>query len=321
MIELTQIMCQVGDNKFTQVLNRCRQAKMNAEDEETLKQCVVSSTYDHYPEDALHIWAENKFVKSHNKEKPDKLGKPSLTLSAKDWLLKEISVSASHLELKSCSDNCGLDPEIEMKEGARIMLTKNISIADRLINGQLGTISKVAFDDITKEVSVLYINFDDKRAGKETVRNCTDLYAKRNNLVPIVPLSTNIMINPKRVNSPEMVRTQFPVTLAWACTVHKVQGLTLDRIVISFALNKQRAFQYGQAYAALSRVRTLDGLFILDRFDPNQIRADDRVTEEYERLRINSDIASHHGSSSCTSSNGLTISLLNVRSLKNIMKI
>ena len=314
MIELTQIMRQVGDNKFTQLLNRCRRGGINIDDEETLKQRVVSCTDASYPEDALHIWAENVFVKNHNKQKLDKLEKPSITLMAKDRLPKGISVSALQIASNSCSDNCGLDSEIEIKEGARIMLTKNISVADRLINGQLGTISKVAFHDFTNEVSVLYISFDDERAGKETIKNCTDLFAKRNNLVPIVPVSANIKINPKRMNSPEIVRTQFPVTLAWACTVHKVQGLTLDKIVISFALNKQRAFQNGQAYVALSRVRTLDGLFILDKFDPNQIRADDRVTEEYERLRRISDVASDSCRNSITSSNRIQVSLLNVRS-------
>ena len=44
------------------------------------------------------------------------------------------------------------------------MLTKNISIADRLIEGQLGTIFRVAFHEFTNEVSVLYISFDDERA-------------------------------------------------------------------------------------------------------------------------------------------------------------
>ena len=52
---------------------------------------------------------------------------------AKDLLPKGISVSALQIASNSCSDNSGLDPEIEIKEGARIMLTKNISIADRLM--------------------------------------------------------------------------------------------------------------------------------------------------------------------------------------------
>ena len=130
--------------------------------------------------------------------------------------------------------------------------------------------------------------------------------------MPIVPVSANIKINPKIVNSLEIVRTQFSVTLAWACTVRKVQGLTFDKIVISFALNKQRAFKNFQAYVALSRI-TLDGLLILDKFDPNQIKADDRVTEEYEKLGKNSDIGSDSCRNSVTSSNRIQASLLNVR--------
>lgn len=48
-----------------------------------------------------------------------------------------------------------------------------------------------------------------------------------------------IKVRPDRPSSPEMQRTQFPITLAWACIIHKVQGLTVDRIVISSELNKQ----------------------------------------------------------------------------------
>ena len=48
--------------------------------------------------------------------------------------------------------------------------------------------------------------------------------------------------------------------LAWGCTVHKGQSLTLEEVVISFDLIRQKNFNYGQMYAALSRVTSLNGL-------------------------------------------------------------
>ena len=195
------------------------------------------------------------------------------------------------------------------------MLTKNIAIAHQLISGQLSTICKIKFDNLTNDVSVVCVKFDDERAGKDTIRNSGDYYAKINQVVPIKAVSAGIKINPRKFNSAELVRTQFPIALAWACTVHKVQGFTLDQIVISFELNKQTAFQSGQAYVALSRVRTLNGLFILDKFDPKQIKSDQRVTDEYERLHTDSEIGFNLPSVSEDDHGRVTISLLNVRSL------
>ena len=76
-----------------------------------------------------------------------------------------------------------------------------------------------------------------------------------------------IKIKQLNVNSPTIRRTQFPVTLSWACTVHKVQGLSLDRAVISFDLNKQRSFKVGQMYVALSRVTNMDGLYLTGTYN------------------------------------------------------
>ena len=65
------------------------------------------------------------------------------------------------------------------------------------------------------------------------IKNSNNTYAKEHKAVPIQPIMAKLKIRPDRPSSPEMQRTQFPITLAWACPIHIVQGLTLDTIAIS----------------------------------------------------------------------------------------
>ena len=57
------------------------------------------------------------------------------------------------------------------------------------------------------------------------INKCTDQFAKDNNVVPIGPILAKIKIRPGKPSSPEIQRVQFPITLTFAVTVHKVQGL------------------------------------------------------------------------------------------------
>ena len=73
---------------------------------------------------------------------------------------------------------------------------------------------------------------------------------------------------------------QYPLMLAWALTIHKIQGATLSMAEIDIG---KSVFEYGQSYVALSRVKSLDGLY-LSAFDPGCIRANPKVIEFYNHI-------------------------------------
>ena len=272
-----------------------------------------------YPHDALHIWAENKPVVEYNAARLNQIPAQQYTLTAIDPYPPHVSKQdIDRVLARSRSETGGLDYHILIKEGCRVMLTTNIDIADRLINGQMGTVIKIGLNENTQKPNIVYIKFDDSDAGKNAVTKHSNSFARHNNVVPIEPVLTKIKIRPGKPSSPEIQRTQFPLTLAYACTVHKVQGLTLKKVVISFDLLEQRSFNYGQIYVALSRSTSLQGLHILGNIEMKHVKANPKVHQEYERLREISPITNSLSSQLqlTVSNNDVTVSLLNIRSLR-----
>ncbi len=125
-----------------------------------------------------------------------------------------------------------LSPEIlDLKRNASVMFTKN---NPRLgfVNGTLGTV--VDFDSDTKMPIVM---------------------TRRGDYIHVEPMEWQVEENGRASAG----ITQIPLRLAWAITVHKSQGMSLDEAVMDLS----RVFEYGQGYVALSRVRRLSGLHIL----------------------------------------------------------
>ena len=106
---------------------------------------------------------------------------------------------------------------------------------------------------------------------------------------------------------------KFPLTLAWATTIHKVQGLTLDEIVVDM---KGGHFSPGQAYVACSRVKNIQGLHILN-FNLAAIKKSVKVEAEMERLANRIVQCMLKPSFIQLSTQHMTICLLNVRSVIN----
>ena len=114
----------------------------------------------------------------------------------------------------------------------------------------------------------------------------SDNFTRQHLRVPIEKTAVDIRIKSNKNSFSLIKTTQFPLMLAWACTVHKVQGLSLNKVIVSFQLLKQRNFHYRQIYIASSRVKSLEGLYILGSFNLKSIRASPQALEEYNRLRL-----------------------------------
>ena len=129
-----------------------------------------------------------------------------------------------------------------------------------LTNDAMGTVTNVVIDERTGKMICILVAFDSKHVGQEAIH--TSVYKSKNkNAVPIYKNTGNISHTQKK--SCLATRSQLPLTLAWAVTIHKCQGLTLPKIVIDMTPAKVR-FKPGEAYVAFSRVRTLKKLHIIN---------------------------------------------------------
>ena len=156
------------------------------------------------------------------------------------------------------ADAGGLRRHLLISENARVMLTRNINAEQGLVNGAMGIVTEIVFQGSTP--SIVFVKFDDPMVGKARCNGQNTLHTS----IPIRPVESEFVYRGRHV-----IRTQFPLILAWACTVHKVQGISLDKAVIDLGSS---IFEYGMAYVALSRIRTISGL-ILVKFDPSKIKS------------------------------------------------
>ena len=162
------------------------------------------------------------------------------------------------------------------------MITTNIDVVDGLTNGAMDTVTNVIIDQTTGKMSVILVAFDREHVGQET-RHTSIYNTIHQNAVPIYLTQATFTIDKKA--SFQATRMQFPLTLAWAVTIHKCQGLTLPEIVIDMTPAKGK-FRPGEAYVAFSRVRTLQTLYIIN-YTRNQIYVSEHVEKEMKRLRKN----------------------------------
>ncbi|XP_069105750.1 ATP-dependent DNA helicase PIF1-like [Argopecten irradians] len=267
-------MRQKGDFNFAQMLSRLHTADHSPDDIEVLKSKIISRASEHYPKTALHIFPTRADVESHNS---------SLLNAQPEEKVDIVAITKYPRVLKNydCSQVVGgLCHHLRLCKNARIMLVKNLDVADGLVNGATGIILDILHNEQSSPMpKALIVKFDNRNIGRLARQSSKISLQSYKDGVPILPVE--VKQNAGRSDtSPEITRIQFPVVLCWACTIHKVQGQTLDNVVISF----KRLRTKGQAYVAFSRITSLRGLFLLD-FNADAIKKDNSVSEEMTRLR------------------------------------
>ena len=155
------------------------------------------------------------------------------------------------------------------------MITTNMDVNDGLTNGAMGAVTNVVIDERTGKMISILVTFYSKHVGQEAIH--TRVYKSKNqNAVPIYKTQATFPIHKK--TSCQATISQFSLTLGWAVTIHKCQGLTLPEIVIDMTPAKGK-FKPGEAYVAFSRVRTLEKLHIIN-YTQNQIHVSEHTKRD-----------------------------------------
>ena len=243
-IELDKIFRQT-DNQFISVLNNLRNNRITTEDLQVLNQ-FVKPDFD--------VKANKGYIilTTHN-AKADAINSDSLQeLAGKEYTFKPEIVDDFPEKIYP------VDPNLQLKVGAQIMFIKNdLSFEKQFFNGKMGIIKSLSDNEIL-------VHFPEENKTIEVER-----YEWQN-------IRYKLNENTKEIEEELLgTFTHYPIKLAWAITVHKSQGLTFDRAV----LDVSRVFAPGQAYVALSRLRSLNGLILLSPLQMNGVSSDEDVLQ------------------------------------------
>ena len=173
--------------------------------------------------------------------------------------------------------------KLMLKIGAKIMIIHNIDTIDSLTNGQIG-ILKDAIESKEGKVEKLIVKLSNENAGQINRQKHKFLSEKYPGCVIIERMSLQYSLRAKSGDAGSTATLiQFPITLAHAVTGHKVQGQSIPA-PNKVAMDLDSTFQCAQSYVMLSRIQTLDQLFILNKFDERKLQHSEKSLQEMKRL-------------------------------------
>ena len=256
-IHLLRHVHRQRDEKFIQILQRMRVGESKISD---LSYLVQHSCKERI-EGALKLYAVNASADNENEMQLATLpGFPHVFNSLDSADNPNVSNDALQDRLKHCQ----CPRQLILKINARVMCLKNIS--DVLVNGSLGRVARIwpTYTDETNPTNptnptnqpIHFVNIEVEFDGQ--LGSDSHLYVFQTHVLGKQVEPANLFTTRGSDNKKLAQRIQIPLRLAWAISIHKSQGMSLNNVEIDF----QRTFSKGQAYTALSRVKTLSNSYI-----------------------------------------------------------
>jgi len=238
-----------SDEEFIRILNNLRFGQITQEDRKVLESRIKAEDKNQALRPTI--------LTTHN-YKVDKINEIELNKIPNSEVLHQAIYNGAPDRIDYLRKNCLSPDALRLKVGAQVMMIKNTYQKEGIINGSLGIIK--AFSPRKSFPIVEFANGKILTIGPEEW-----LLEKMND-------TTREMVV-------EASMAQIPLILAWAITIHKSQGLTLDKI----SCDLSESFSPGQIYVALSRARSLSGVFI-ESINFNRLTANDEAVRFYRNL-------------------------------------
>ncbi len=254
VIYLNEVMRQ-SEDVFVNVLNKIRVGDVDEEVQRVLEERKNIETTNEYGLLPSRLFSKRQMVKRVNDDELKKLtdeGETVKVFKCEYEFSKTVLEENKEFMKALMSEHTDIDDEITLSTKCQVMLKVNMPEL-RLANGSRGVI--LGFGP---ETGYPIVRFKDGR------------------FMEIAP-------HPWKMEDGKdiVIKSQIPLQLAFAISIHKSQGSTLEYVILDIGSD---VFEYGQTYVALSRVKSLDGLFIRGNVDYTKIRANPRVLAFYEGL-------------------------------------
>ena len=264
------------------MLNRIRLGEQNSEDIALLKTRIRKKSHSDL-KDALFIACKKIAVNEHNERCLNDITGKLYEIKAKHLTKLKQNFKPNIQKDGTISDTQFLDT-LKLKVGAKVMLIYNVDVSDLLCNGAMGTLIGV---EMSKDGSIdkLIVKFANPKAGKESRRKHPNYSKKYPDGTVITKMEREYTLS-KKVNTviaSTAKLIQYPLILAFAVTVHKVQGQTIER-PLKCVIDVKSVFEGAQAYVMLSRIKELNQLYVLEDVPDNKIYPIQKALEEIRRL-------------------------------------